>query len=234
MAWSVLSESGGPCCKGRAGMMPRPWPWPWVLSFVAVLSLLAWAVSAYAGASAEARLFGAQLDTALVALVVADERHAAEMAVSDSLLAQQDSAQAADTAAVNAAAVVSDATATATAGALADARRAAAGMPVVQAALARVEEALAVSEAARQVERAESAAAVFAGQQRERVLGMQLLNERAAAADKDVQQDLALSLSMQESAAWQRAATPGLLKSVWQQGRAALVVGVIAWAVASR
>ncbi len=205
----------------------------WLIPLVLV-SLLLWAVSEYAGATAEARLFSAQLDTALVALVVADEQHAAEMAVSDALLAQQDSAQAADTAAVNAAGVVADSTATATAGALADAREAAAGMPVVQAALARVEVALAVSEEARQVERAESAAAVFAGQQRERALGMQLLNERAAAADKDVGQDLALALSMQEADAWQRAATPGLLKSVWQQGRAAVLVGVLVWAVASR
>ncbi len=201
------------------------------LVVVVLGSLLAWAVSAYAGASAEARLLDAQLDTALVALAVADEQHALEMATSDSLLAQQDSAQAADTAAVNAAAVVSDATASATARALADARQAAAGMPVVQAALDRAEEALAVSEAARQVERAESAAAVFAGQQRERVLGMQLLNERAAAADKDVQQDLALSLSMQESDAWERAAKPGLVTQVWRQGRVALVVLALAVAI---
>ena len=147
------------------------------------------------------------------------------------MIAAQDSVQAADTAAVNAVAIVSDATATETARALADAREAAAGMPVVQAALERAEVALAASEEARLEERATSAAAVFAGQQRERTLGMQLLNEREASDLVISGLRASLVISMDESDAWERAASPGALKQIWQQGRAALLAVAVFLAV---
>jgi hypothetical protein len=173
----------------------------------------------YATASATARRIQVELDTALEDLELSDEALETERDRSDVLIAQQDSAQAADTAAVNVVAVVSDETASETARALAEAREAAAGMPVVQAALDRAETALAASEEARLEERAVSASVVFAGQQRERTLGMQLLNERQAADDKDILQDRALGLAMEESDAWERAAKPGMLTQIWKQGR---------------
>ncbi len=209
--------------------MPRSrgqWIWQ-----IAVLSLLAWTARSYFTATAEARMLDDLLAVAMDSVAVVTDSLVAERDVSDDLIAAQDSAQAADTAAVNVVAVISDATAIETARALADAREAAAGMPVVQEALDRAETALAASEDARQEERAVSAAAVFAGQQRERVLGMQLLNERSAS-------DLVISglrgslrISMDESDAWERAASPGVLKSLWTQGRAALLAVAVVLAV---
>lgn len=202
--------------------------WIWQVGLV---SLLLWAGYSYFTASAEARLLADQLEVALDSVAVVTDSLVVERDVSDALIAAQDSAQAADTAAVNVVAIVSDATATETARALADAREAARGLPVVQAALQRAETALAASEEARLEERAVSASAVFAGQQRERTLGMQLINEREAS-------DLVISglreslrISMQESDAWERAATPGALTQIWQQGRAALVAVAIVLAV---
>ena len=196
----------------------------WIVQGVIFVILIGVAVS-YATASATARALQIQLDSALVQIDVLETAEQAERDRSDILIAQQDSAQAADTAAVAVVAVVSDETASETARALADAREAAAGMPVVQAALERAETALAASEEARLEERSVSAVALFASQLRERTLGMQLLNERQAADDKDIEQDRALSISMQESEAWERAAKPGALTQIWKQGRwAALAV----------
>jgi hypothetical protein len=63
---------------------------------------------------------------------------------------------------------------------------------------------------------------------RERVLGDQLLSERQAADDKDVEQDLAISLAMEEADFWERAAKPGMLTQVWKQGRwVILAVGAV-------
>ncbi len=202
----------------------------WIVQAV-VFALLLGVGWQYATASATARRIQIELDTALEDLELSDEALETERDRSDVLIAQQDSAQAADTAAVNVVAVVSDETASETARALAEAREAAAGMPVVQAALERAETALAASEEARLEERAVSASAVFAGQQRERTLGMQLLNERQAADDKDILQDRALALAMEESDAWERAAKPGMLTQIWKQGRW-IGLAVVVFAVA--
>ena len=196
----------------------------WIVQAVIFAVLISVSVM-YAGASAEARLLDEQLETANELVEAVTEELEGVREVSDAMLAAQDSAQAADTAAVNEVAVVSDATASETARALAEAREAAAGMPVVQAALDRAETALAASEEARLEERAVSASVVFAGQQRERTLGMQLLNERASSQDVIDGLRASLSISMQESDAWERAAKPGALTQIWKQGRwAALAV----------
>jgi hypothetical protein len=107
--------------------------------------------------------------------------------------------------------------------ALRDARNAAADLPIVLAALDRAEEQLDEEREANEIFRATSAAEIFAGQQRERTLGMQLLNERTASDDVIFGLRESLSLSMQESDAWERAAKPGALTQIWQQGRAAVV-----------
>jgi hypothetical protein len=199
----------------------------WIAQAV-VFALLLGVGWQYATASATARRIQIELDSTLVRLALADEAVEDERALSDLLISQQDSAQAADTAAVNAVAVVSDATASETARALAEAREAAAGLPVVQAALDRADEALEASEEARLEERSTSAAALFESQMRERTLGRQLLSERQAADDKDVEQDRALSLAMEESDFWEKAAKPGMLTQVWKQGRwVVLAVGAV-------
>lgn len=202
----------------------------WIVQLI-VIAILGVVARGYFTASAEARLLDSQLTTANELVEAKTDSLVDERAVSDALIAAQDSAQAADTAAVNEAAVVSDATASETAVALAEAREAAAGMPVVQAALERAETALAASEEARLEERATSASVVFAGQQRERTLGMQLINERSASDDVIAGLRASLSISMQESDAWERAAKPGALTQIWRQGRAALVAVAIVLAV---
>ncbi len=210
-------------------MLPSSGPqWAFQLVVLAILGVVA---RGYFTASAEARLLDEQLTTANELVEAVTDSLVDERAVSDVLIAAQDSAQAADTAAVNAVAVVSDETASETARALAEAREAAAGMPVVQAALDRAETALAASEEARLEERAISASAVFAGQQRERTLGMQLLSERSASDLVISGLRASLSISMQESDAWERAATPGALTQIWRQGRAALVAVAIVLAI---
>jgi hypothetical protein len=199
----------------------------WIAQAV-VFALLLGVGWQYATASATARRIQIELDSTLVRLALADEAVEDERALSDLLISQQDSAQAADTAAVNAVAVVSDATASETARALAEAREAAAGLPVVQAALDRADEALEASEEARLEERSTSAAALFESQMRERTLGRQLLSERQVTDDKDVEQDRALSLAMEEADFWERAAKPGMLTQVWKQGRwVILAVGAV-------
>lgn len=220
-----------PACGERVAAVSTRTVWVLVGLVVAFVLALGSALVAYAGASAEARLLdeqGKAKDREIVILVVQRDQ---AVATSDRLIAEQDSAQAADTASVNEAAVVSDATASTTARALAEAREAARGLPVVEAALARAEAALAASEGARQEERATSAAALFSSQMRERTLGRQLLTERTASADVEQGLREALVLERQESAAWQRAAVPGALTQLWRQGRAALVVGALVLAL---
>ncbi len=202
----------------------------WVIPAVLV-SLLLWAVSAYAGASAEARLLNDQLTVALDSVEVVTDTLTAVREVSDALLEAQDENEERTDSVI---AVVRDSVVVAVAGtdaALANARNAAADLPIVQAALDRAEEALAEEREANEVFRATSAAEIFAGQQRERALGMQLLTERSASDDVIAGLRESLSLSMQESDAWERAAKPGALTQIWQQGRAALVAVAIVLAV---
>ncbi len=196
-----------------------------------LVSLLAWAVSAYAGASAEARLLDDQLRIALDSVEVVTDTLIAVRVVSDSLINAQDANEERTDSVI---AEVRDSVIVAIAGtdaALADARNAAADLPIVQAALDRLTEELAEEREANETFRATSAAEIFAGQMRERTLGMQLLTERTASDDVIFGLRESLSISMQESDAWERAAKPGALTQIWRQGRAALVAVAIVLAV---
>lgn len=198
---------------------------------LALVSLLAWAVSAYAGASAEARLLDDQLRVALDSVEVVTDTLMAVRVVSDSLINAQDANEERTDSVI---AEVRDSVIVAIAGtdaALADARNAAADLPIVQAALDRLTEELDEERGANETFRATSAAEIFAGQQRERTLGMQLLTERTASDDVIFGLRESLSISMQESDAWERAAKPGALTQIWRQGRAALVAVAIVLAV---
>lgn len=198
---------------------------------LALVSLLAWAVSAYAGASAEARLLDDQLRVALDSVEVVTDTLMAVRVVSDSLINAQDANEERTDSVI---AEVRDSVIVAIAGtdaALADARNAAADLPIVQAALDRLTEELDEEREANETFRATSAAEIFAGQQRERTLGMQLLTERTASDDVIFGLRESLSISMQESDAWERAAKPGALTQIWRQGRAALVAVAIVLAV---
>lgn len=190
---------------------------------LALVSLLVWAVSAYAGASAEARLLDDQLRVALDSVEVVTDTLMAVRVISDALIDAQDANEERTDSVI---AEVRDSVVVAIAGtdaALRDARNAAADLPIVLAALDRAEEQLDEEREANEIFRATSAAEIFAGQQRERTLGMQLLNERTASDDVIFGLRESLSLSMQESDAWERAAKPGALTQIWQQGRAAVV-----------
>jgi hypothetical protein len=198
---------------------------------LALVSLLAWAVSAYAGASAEARLLDDQLRVALDSVEVVTDTLIAVRVVSDSLINAQDANEERTDSVI---AEVRDSVIVAIAGtdaALRDARNAAADLPIVLAALDRAEEQLEEEREANEAFRATSAAEIFAGQQRERTLGMQLLTERTASDDVIFGLRESLSISMNESDAWERAAKPGALTQIWRQGRAALVAVAIVLAV---
>lgn len=199
----------------------------WIVQLV-VIAILGVVARGYFTASAEARLLDDQLTVALDSVDVVTDSLVDQRAISDALIAAQDSAQAADTAAVNAAVIVSDSAATDTDLAIAGALELATQYPVIRDALILAQTELREEREARAVERAESAAAVFAGQQRERVLGNQLISERGASDEVIAGLRASLSISMQESDAWERAATPGALRQIWQQGRwVVLAVGAV-------
>ncbi len=198
----------------------------WIFQIV-VLSILAVVGRSYFTASAEARLLADQLEVALDSVEVAVDAHELEIAKSDSLIALQDrNEEVTDSIITEAEEAVTEAV-TGTDEALAAARNAAADLPIVQAALDRVTEELEEERTANEVFRATSAAEIFAGQQRERTLGMQLISERTTASTEITRLNTALTLSMAESSAWERAASPGALTQIWRQGRAAVVAVIL-------
>ena len=209
--------------------MPRSraqWLWQ-----VAILSILAWTARSYFTASAEARLLDEQLAVALDSVDVVTDSLMSEREVSDALIdAQEENEERTDSIITEAAEEVAVAV-EGTDAAVAAARNAAADLPIVQAALDLVTTELEEEREANAVFRATSAAEIFAGQQRERTLGMQLINERGASDEVIAGLRASLSISMDESDAWERAASPGALKQIWQQGRAALVAVAIVLAV---
>ena len=202
----------------------------WIFQIV-VLAILGVVGRSYFTASAEARLLADQLEVALDSIEVAVDAHELVKATSDSLIALQDrNEEVTDSIITEAEEAVVEAV-TGTDEALAAARNAAADLPIVQAALELVTTELEEERTANEVFRATSAAEIFAGQQRERTIGMQLISERTAASTEITRLNTALTISMQESDAWQRAASPGALTQLWKQGRAAVVAVVIVIAV---
>ncbi len=202
----------------------------WAFQLV-VLAILGVVARGYFTASAEARLLDEQLTVALDSVEVVTDSLVSERLVSDALIAAQDrNEEVTDSIITEAEADVVEAV-TGTDEALAAARNAAADLPIVQAALDLVTTELEEERTANEIFRATSAAEIFAGQQRERTLGMQLINERGASDLVISGLRGSLSISMQESDAWERAAKPGALTQIWRQGRAALVAVAIVLAV---
>jgi hypothetical protein len=62
---------------------------------------------------------------------------------------------------------------------------------------------------------------------------MQLINERAASDLVISGLRGSLSISMDESDAWERAAKPGALTQIWRQGRAAIVAVILVTALSN-
>jgi len=202
----------------------------WVFQVV-VLAILGVVGRGYFTASAEARLLADQLEVALDSVEVAVDAHELEIAKSDSLIALQDrNEEVTDSIITEAEGAVVEAV-EGTDAAVAAARNAAADLPIVQAALDRVTEELEEERTANELFRATSAAEIFARQQRERTLGMQLISERTTASTEITRLNTALTLSMAESSAWERAASPGALTQIWRQGRAAVVAIIVVVAV---
>ena len=196
-----------------------------------VLAILGVVARGYFTASAEARLLDEQLTVALDSVDVVTDSLVSERAVSDALIDAQDrNEEVTDSIITEAEEAVVEAV-TGTDEALAAARNAAADLPIVQAALDLVTTELEEERTANEIFRATSAAEIFAGQQRERILGMQLISERSATDLVISGLRGSLSISMQESDAWERAATPGALRSIWVQGRAALLAVAVVLAV---
>ncbi len=204
--------------------------WYIVLASLALVlgSLLVWAVSAYAGASAQARLLDAKLDTALAAVAVAEDERTVAVAATDGVLAMTDSIMIASAAAVaEAQANTSQAVADSEA-AFRSAVALAEDNPVLERAIEEMRAEQIVETMAWEAERSEHTAAAFALTQQIRSMESAFTRERAAwLVETDGLRD-ALSLAQQESDAWQRAAAPGALTQVWRQGRfAALAVVVV-------
>ena len=216
-----------PACGQRVAAVSTRTVWVLgglVLAFVLALGS---ALVAYAGASAEARLLGAQLDTALAAVVVYEDQRTAAVATTDSILAASDSVVAASVVAVADARATTDAAVRDSEAAFRSAVALAEDNPTLERAIEEMRAEQIVETMAWEVERAEHLAAAFALTQQIRTMTTAFRRERTA---WEVEADglrAALSLSQQEASAWQRAAAPGMLKQVWQQGRAALVVGVL-------
>ena len=210
-------------------MLPSSGP-QWAFQLV-VLAILAVVGRSYFTASAEARLLADQLEVALDSVEVATDAHELVKATSDSLIALQDRNEEVTDSIITEAEEAVEEAVTGTDEALAAARNAAADLPIVQAALELVTTELEEERTANDIFRATSAAEIFAGQQRERTLGMQLISERTAASTEITRLNTALTLSMAESSAWERAASPGALTQIWRQGRAAVVAVIIVVAV---
>lgn len=194
----------------------------WVYQ-VALILLLLWTGYSYFTASAEARMFADQLEVALDSVETASDAHEVQIAVSDSLIDLQDENEERTDSIITVATEEVAVAVQGTDAAVAAAREAAVDLPIVQAALDLVIQELEEEREANAEFRATSAAEIFAGQMRERALGMQLVSERTAASTEITRFETALSLSMEEAAAWERAAKPGTLSQIWKQGRAAAV-----------
>ena len=192
--------------------------------------ILVMTVVQLASALGRARLLEEQLDIARDSVEIAHEVRDSVMAVSDALIAQQDSLEAEAASAISEAAQASDVSATATAAALAEAREAARGLPVVQEALQRAATALRASEDARQEERATSAAVLLEAQQRNRTLSAQLLSERDASTNEIARLNTALGLAIQRGDELERAVAPSFIRRIFDMPEVALVgaaVGVV-------
>jgi|TARA_Y100000310_G_scaffold185805_1_gene185871 hypothetical protein len=195
---------------------------------VLVLGLgLALTVNAYAGATAEAKLLGAQLDTALVVVATLEGEREAAVAVTDSVLAAADSVIAFSALAVAEAQTATNQAVADSETAMSRVRALAVGDTVIQAAMDSVDAGHQAERDAWQEERAVTAVAAFAFKQQIGSMEVAFARERTTWATEVDGLREALSLSQQESAAWQRAASPGALKQIWQQGRAAVVVGTL-------
>lgn len=204
----------------------------WIVQLV-VIAILGVVARGYFTASAEARLLDDQLQASQDTTAMLTDSLVVVRETSDSLIAQTEIHAVQDSIAI---AEVRDSVISAvgnTDAQLAAAREVARGMPVVQAALAAVTHELELEREAISEERAVSASALFASQQRERTLGNQLVTERTASQAVIDGLRMDLSISMQESDAWERAASPGALTQIWRQGRAAVVVGILVFAIAS-
>ncbi len=204
----------------------------WIVQVI-VLIILGSVGRLYWTASAEARLLDDQLTASRDTTAMLTDSLVVVRETSDSLIAQTEIHAVEDSIAI---AEVRDSVISAvgnTDAQLAAAREIARGMPVVEAALAAVTHELELEREAIQVERSTSAAALFESQQRERTLGMQLISERTASQDVIDGLRMDLSLSMQESDAWERAAKPGALTQIWRQGRAAVVAVILVTALSN-
>jgi hypothetical protein len=198
----------------------------WALQAV-VLVILAVVARSYFTATAEARMLDERLTASRDTTAMLIDSLAAERDVSDALIEAQDRNEEVTDSIINEAEGAVEEATEGTDEALAAARNAAADLPIVTAALDRVTEELAEERTANEIFRATSAAEIFAGQQRERTLGMQLINERSATdlVIDGLRGDL--SISMDESDAWERASKPGALTQIWRQGRAAIVAVIL-------
>lgn len=204
----------------------------WIVQLV-VIAILGVVARGYFTASAEARLLDTQLDASRDTTAMLTDSLVVVRETSDSLIAQTEIHAVEDSIAI---AEVRDSVISAvgdTDAQLAAAREIARGMPEVQAALAAVTHELEQEREAIAVERSTSAAALFESQQRERTLGLQLITERTASQEVIDGLRMDLSLSMQESDAWERAAKPGALTQIWRQGRAAVVAVILVTALSN-
>jgi len=213
------------------GFLPRSrgqWVWQ-----VGVLLLLAWTARSYFTATAEARLLEDQLEIALDSIVDAREARQVAIAVTDSVIEAGEVQAAEDSVAIAEAIEATEDQQREAESAFRRAEALAADNPVLEQAIQEMRAEAIVTEMAFEAERAESAAALFNAQQQIRTLTNSLAAERTATESEITRLNVALELAIAEGDAWERAANPGALTQIWQQGRAALVAVAIVLAVSN-
>lgn len=211
-------------------MKPRPQILIGVTAALLVCGLV-WALTAYAGAVGRAELLSVQLEGAMAENVVLMEAREVAVATTDSIVAKSDSVIAASEVAVAEAQATTDRAVADSEAAFRNAVALADSNPVLERAIEEMRAEQIVETMAWEDERAEHLAAADAMRQQLRTVQTAFARERAAWIVETDGLREALGLSEQESAAWERAAKPGLLRQVWQQGRVAVAVASVILAV---
>ena len=196
-----------------------------IITAVLSLILIVTAVS-LAGALGKVSVLEDQLRLSQDSTKVAVDSLRVEQDESDALIeAQEENEERTAEIIEEAEAAVEEAT-TGSDAALAALRVAARGLPVVQEALARVTQELSEEREAHEIFQATSAAEIFAGQQRERTLGRQLISERDASADVVAGLNRSLALAIERGDILERVIAPGFFRKIFDMPEVALAGAV--------
>lgn len=198
---------------------------------VVLLVLVSTGVS-LAGARGKISILEDQLEASQDSTKVAVDSLRVEQAESDALIAAQDENEERTDSIITEATEAVEVAVEGTDAAVAAARNAAADLPIVQEALDVVTQELEQEREVNAVFRATSAAEIFAGQQRERTLGMQLLSERSASAEVIAGLNVSLTLAIERGDIAVNALSPSFFTKIFDMPEVALFGAVVGATVA--